>query len=234
MLAGLVNFETMKFWEAELPNRQWIWGVVPSMFLSKLLLCQQYQKRCTASVLGGPAARVEAKWLCWPSHLDIPGLQLLSQQFEEHVEVFAPVPRGDLFHLQSFFKGGRTPPAGYSYYLQSKLQWWWLFKKDGHSMQAYKIKGNVRRDGSYWVQNILLIMPSVSHEMISAVTAVPPNLQDWELPLFLEYKDIATDARGAQLHLYHCALVPESFQAEVDLALAAPRGLNGHPGQRRF
>ena len=99
------------------------------------------------------------------------------------------------------------------------------------AVQAYKIKGNVRDDGSYWVQNILLIDPSQSHQLISAVTAAPPVLEDWELPLFLEYKETSGNSAGSMLHLYHCAMVPSSFQTEVEAALGATRGNQGHPGQ---
>ena len=235
MLLELPNYESMKFWEAETAGREWIWGVLPSMFLSELFLYQQYQQRRLGgggTLMGGTGDRFETKWLCWPATLDISGLNGdLSIQYQEHVKAFAPVARNNQFRLQSYFKNGRTPPPGWCFYLQARLQMWWLFKKDGLHTQAYKIKGNVRKDGTYWVQNILLVEPSSTHELVSAVTAKPPNLQDWELPLFLEFSEMKGVKAGSKLHLYHCALVPSSFLEEVEWALRQPRGQNGHPGK---
>ena len=106
-----------------------------------------------------------------------------------------------------------------------------LWKKEGMNIQGYKIKGNLRPDGTYWVEKILMVEQSQTHKLVSAVTAKPPDLHDWELPLFLEYTETVGEKKGQQLHLYHCALVPSSFQHEVEEALGQPRGANGHPGQ---
>jgi hypothetical protein len=230
MLADLPNYEFLKFWDAELPYKKWIWGIVPSVFLSQLMMCQQYQPRLISSAVA-TVDRFVPQWLCWPTDLDIPGLRLMSEQNKEHLQVYALVAEERLFHLQCFFKRARAPPPGSSYYIQSKLQWWWLCKMDGHNFQIYKIKGNARSNGSYWVEKILLIDPSQTHDLVSAVTAVPPNVQNWELPLVLHYTDKTAEHNGSQLHLYHCALVPSLFLHEVESALASPKEKQGYVGR---
>lgn len=234
LLHKVPNFPGMQYWEADQKKSQeWIWGILPSVFLAKLLCCQEYTKLLPADGFTSDPDIFNPAWMQWPVSLEIPGLDLLSRQNEERVEACAPVPRADLYALQSFFKDGMPPPAGHTFYVQSKMHWWWLFREERGVSQCFKIRGNIRRDGTYWVQNILLIDPSQTHELVSAVTATPPNIHSVKLPLILDYKEVG-DKAGQQLQLFHCCLLPKSFLEEVKATLDSTRGPGGFMGQRAY
>ncbi len=96
-----------------------------------------------------------------------------------------------------------------------KREFFWAFRRmaDGQ-VEATKICGHPNADGSYFARRVEKLRNNITtiHEYrLQQVLACPdPSGRPIDLPLVLAFTRESGYNQGADLHLYHCALIPAS------------------------
>lgn len=214
-----------EFWNVLPVPGQWIRGCLPSVFLGELILRDHYQWREDwHRVHGDVVVEGREPWdmslAVWPYDIGVRGIRV------RHSLVWAAGPEGveGWKHrgLYKFFQTGVPTPAGESWYIQGRGQFFWVFRQvPGQDMEVLKICGDTNRDGQFDIACVQRRRQNVKLSQVVYTTALDGEAT--ALPLVLVFTDMLHLER---LCFFHCAMVPEKLLRDFQLTMAEPR--NGY------
>jgi hypothetical protein len=201
--------EQMMYWWHEQPPSgprgfPWMHGLLPSICLADVVFRQQWVERTYDSALDDrDSTTFDPGRYIWPADVNMPGLHALSRQKLQVATVIhgAVMPREI---------AGVRPPSNMCVYVQAKRQYFWVFRRmaDGQ-VKACKVAG-CSASGIFLVTAVESLRHNITtiHEYRLKRALLCQDHRGIDLPLVLGFIRESGARAGADLHLYHCTLIP--------------------------
>ena len=219
--------KTFEYWGSW--PRDWIVGVLPSIFLAELMYRDHYERVIVWDRLANVHQHYDLSRFVWPYNCGIPGLQRTGRrslawavgdgggQWENGVdEVDDP---GMLWKL---FKGGAVSATNESWYIQGKAQFFWVFRHlPNGNREVLKVAGEFHK-GRFHIACVQRRHEGVTLSQVVHTSGL--DAASTTLPLIALYLD---DRFSERLTMFHCSLVPQQLLADFETTMKEIRGKDG-------
>ena len=214
-----------EYWNIDRKPGKWIRGCLPSAFLGELILLGHYQwreewHRVQGDVVEAGREPWDASLYVWPYDPGVRGIRLRDSL------VWAAGPlglEGRDRRLYQYFQGGVPTPAGESWYIQAKGQFFWVFRvTQSEDMEVLKVCGDTNVDGQFDITCVQRRRQNVN--LVQVVYATAGDAEATALPLLMVWNDQMWNERVC---FFHCAMVPAKLLSDFQETMGEERGTYG-------